>query len=237
VGTGAAHEIIDVPPNPFLATVGLRVEPAAPGAGVEFRLEVELGSMPPAFFRAVEDTVHAVLGEGLHGWPIPDCAVTMTHSGYWPRQSAMHAAFDKSMSSTAGDFRDLTPLVLRAALRRAGTRVEEPFHRFDFDLPSAVLGPALTLLAHNRAVPHETVVRGEAAHLSGVVPAARVHALQQRVPALTGGEGDLVCSFAGYQPVTGEVPERSRTQAVSSLAARSASRTRRSMPPGARRDS
>jgi ribosomal protection tetracycline resistance protein len=237
VGTGAAHEIIDVAPNPFLATVGLRVEPAAPGAGVQFRLEVELGSMPPAFFRAVEDTVHAVLGEGLHGWPIPDCSVTMTHSGFWPRQSAMHAAFDKSMSSTAGDFRNLTPLVLRAALRQAGTRVEEPVHRFDLDLPAADLGAALTLLARNRAVPHETVMRGEAAHLSGVVPAARVHALQQRIPALTGGEGDLACSFAGYQPVTGDVPERSRPQAVSSLAARSASRTRRSMPPGASRDS
>ena len=30
-------------PNPFLATVGLRVEPAPVGAGVAFRLEVELG--------------------------------------------------------------------------------------------------------------------------------------------------------------------------------------------------
>jgi ribosomal protection tetracycline resistance protein len=42
---------------PFLATVGLRIEPAAVGSGVEFRLEVELGSMPLAFFRAVEDTL------------------------------------------------------------------------------------------------------------------------------------------------------------------------------------
>ena len=55
VGTGAAFEIISKEPNPFLATVGLRVEPAAVGSGVEFRLEVELGSMPIAFFRAVED--------------------------------------------------------------------------------------------------------------------------------------------------------------------------------------
>ena len=44
VGTGAAVERLHQPPNPFLATVGLRVEPAAPGSGVEFRLEVELGS-------------------------------------------------------------------------------------------------------------------------------------------------------------------------------------------------
>ena len=50
-----------------------------------------------------------------------DCAVTMTHSGYAARQSHAHGVFDKSMSSTAGDFRALTPIVLMRALRRAGT--------------------------------------------------------------------------------------------------------------------
>ena len=50
--------------NPFLATVGLRVEPAPVDTGVEFRLEVELGSMPLAFFRAVEDTVRETLRPG-----------------------------------------------------------------------------------------------------------------------------------------------------------------------------
>src|SRR5262249_25680915 len=51
-GSGAAFEIIDTPPNPFLATVGLRVDPAPAESGVRFRLEVELGSMPFSFFKA-----------------------------------------------------------------------------------------------------------------------------------------------------------------------------------------
>ena len=122
VGTGAAFELIAKDPNPFLATVGLRVDPAPAGSGVTFRLEVELGSMPYAFFVAVEDTVRQTLGQGLHGWQVTDCVVTMTHSGYWPRQSHAHATFDKSMSSTARDFRQLTPLVLMDALAQAGTR-------------------------------------------------------------------------------------------------------------------
>ena len=118
VGTGTAVEIIGERPNPFRATVGLRVEPAPVGSGVEFRLEVELGSMPLAFFRAVEDTVRETLRQGLCGWQVLDCAVTMTHSGYW------------SPTSTAGDFRLLTPLVLMTALTEAGTVVCEPIHRF-----------------------------------------------------------------------------------------------------------
>ncbi|HEV2344840.1 MAG TPA: GTP-binding protein, partial [Actinocrinis sp.] len=85
VGTGAAFEIADKDGNPFLATVGLRVEPAPTGSGVTFHLAVELGSMPYAFFKAVEDTVHETLRQGIHGWQVTDCTVTMTHSGYWPR--------------------------------------------------------------------------------------------------------------------------------------------------------
>ncbi|HEV8172773.1 MAG TPA: translation factor GTPase family protein, partial [Actinoplanes sp.] len=52
IGVGEAAELIGVHPNPFLATVGLRVEPAPVGSGMRFQLGVELGSMPIAFFRA-----------------------------------------------------------------------------------------------------------------------------------------------------------------------------------------
>jgi len=104
IGTGEAVETIATEPNPFLATVGLRVEPATVGTGAAFRLGVELGSMPYAFMRAVEETVHATLQLGLCGWQVSDYTVTLTHSGYWARQSHAHGSFDKSMSSTAGDF-------------------------------------------------------------------------------------------------------------------------------------
>ncbi|WP_076260549.1 elongation factor G [Intrasporangium flavum] len=211
VGSGAAHELIGVAPNPFLATVGLRVDAAPAGTGVRFALEVELGSMPPAFFTAVEETVHATLGQGLHGWAVTDCVVTMTHSGYYPRQSHMHQKFDKSMSSTAGDFRGLTPLVLMEALRLAGTTVEEPFHRFDLEVPSDVLGATLTMLAHVRATPDGTTVLGDVTRLRGEVPAERLHELQQRVPGLTSGLGDLATGFDGYRPVAGAPPSRPRT--------------------------
>lgn len=211
IGTGTAVEIIDTDPNPFLATVGLRVEPAPPGTGVEFRLGVELGSMPYAFFRAVEETVRESLEQGIHGWRVTDCTVTMTHSGYWPRQSHAHAVFDKSMSSTAGDFRDLTPLVLMAALAQARTRVYEPVHRFRLDIPADALSPVLSALARLGAVPGAPLPRGAACLLEGEIPAARVHELERRLPTLTSGEGVLESSFHDYRPVRGTAPSRPRT--------------------------
>jgi ribosomal protection tetracycline resistance protein len=211
VGTGAAVERMAKDLNPFLATVGLRVDPAPPGAGVTFQLEVELGSMPYAFFAAVQDTVTETLGQGLHGWQVTDCVVTMTHSGYSPRQSHAHATFDKSMSSTARDFRQLTPLVLMDALTQAGTRVYEPMHRFQLELPADTFGQVLPVLAGLGAVPRATAPRGSSYLVEGEIPAARVHALTQQLPGLTRGEGVLESAFDHYRPVRGPVPSRPRT--------------------------
>ncbi|MFD8304699.1 GTP-binding protein [Streptomyces sp. NPDC059690] len=211
-GSGAAVEFNKKGANPFLATVGLRVDPAPAGSGVGFGLEVELGSMPYAFFKAVEDTVRETLGQGLHGWQVGDCTVTMTHCGYSPRQSHAHQGFDKSMSSTGADFRGLTPLVLMAALRRAGTRVLEPMHRFRVEAPADTLGALLPVLAALRAVPRTTETRGATCVLEGDVPAGQVHALGRRLPGVTRGEGELESAFDHYAPIAhGTVPERPRT--------------------------
>ena len=210
VGSGAAVEVIGQPPNPFLAGIGLRVDPAEAGAGVTFRLEIELGALPLAFLKAIEETVHLALHQGLYGWQVTDAVVTLTHSGYWPRQSHAHATFDKSMSSTAGDFRNLTPLVLMAALRQAGTQVLEPVHHFRLEVPADTVGAVLPALARLRAVPRGQTAGGPASVLDGDIPAARTHELQQQLPALARGEGLLESAFDHYQPVRGPYPVRAR---------------------------
>jgi ribosomal protection tetracycline resistance protein len=210
-GTGHAVEFKKKGENPFLATVGLRVEPAEAGAGVSFELEVELGSMPYAFIKAVEETVRETLQQGLHGWQIPDARIVMTHSGYSARQSHAHAVFDKSMSSTAGDFRFLTPLVLMTALKEAGTTVHEPMHRFRLEIPTDTTRAVLTALARLRAVPQVPALAAETSILEGEIPAAAVYQLEQQLPALTRGEGVLESAFERYQPVTGPIPSRPRT--------------------------
>jgi ribosomal protection tetracycline resistance protein len=210
-GTGAAVERLRTPPNPFLATIGLRLEPAAAGTGVKFDIGVELGSMPLAFFRAVEDTVRETLRQGLCGWEVTDCAVTMTHSGYIGKHSLGHQRFAKSMSSTGEDFRKLTPLVLMSALQQARTVVCEPIHRFRLDVPAGALAQLLPALTRLRAVPLAQVTGRGSTSLEGDIPAARVHELRQLLPALTRGEGVVECAFDRYEPVSGTAPARPRT--------------------------
>ncbi|GAA1426767.1 TetM/TetW/TetO/TetS family tetracycline resistance ribosomal protection protein [Microlunatus lacustris] len=210
---GRAVDRLADPANPFLATVGLRVEPVPVGTGVVFALEVERGAMPAAFFTAVEDAVRTTLAAGPHGWPVPDVRVVMTHSGYWPRQSHAHQTFDKAMSSTGADFRYLTPLVLMTALLRAGTEVCEPVHRFTLEAPRANQGAVLAVLAQLGAVPLDTGYQDGLVVVGGHVPAAAVHELRLRLPALTSGEGSLSTGLDHLRPVPGPPPERPRIDA------------------------
>lgn len=212
VGTGAAVEVLGEGGNPFLATVGLRVQPAPAGSGTTFRLGVEPGAMPLSFFTAVRDTVTATLAQGPHGWQVLDCTVTLTHTGYWARQSHAHATFDTSMSSTAGDFRLLTPLVLMAALADGGgTRVSEPAHRFHLTVPSDCLSAVLSALSRLRGIPLSSTASGAEHLVHGDIPAAAVHELTRRLPGLTRGEGVLETAFDHHRPVEGRTPIRSRS--------------------------
>ena len=205
---GAAVARIGEPDNPFLATVGLRIDPAVAGSGVSFRLDIELGALPLAFLRAIEDTVRATLQQGLYGWQVTDGTVTLTHSGYYPRQSHAHGHFDKSMSSTGADFRGLVPLVLMDALKQAGTQVYEPVQRFRLEIPADALGSVLPALARLHAIPEAPATRGSSCELEGEIRAARVRELERQLPGLTGGEGVLECVFGHYARVRGQPPSR-----------------------------
>ena len=207
IGTGAAAEFMGAGGNPFRATVGLRVEPGPAGSGTQFRLEVELGSMPSAFMKAVEETARETLRQGLHGWQVLDCLVTMTHSGYTPPPPYGWSKW----SSSAGDFRSLTPLVLMTALRQARTIVCEPISSLRLELPADCLPGVLAVLGRLRATQQTPDVAGETGVIAGEIPAGQVHDLQQQLPALTRGEGVVDSEFARYQPVRGEPPARRRT--------------------------
>ncbi|MDQ3424265.1 MAG: TetM/TetW/TetO/TetS family tetracycline resistance ribosomal protection protein, partial [Actinomycetota bacterium] len=77
VGVGSSVDRIKVDDNPYLAAIGLRVEAALVGHGVEFSPGIERGNLPPAFIAATEEGVRSALLQGLRGWEVTDCVVTM----------------------------------------------------------------------------------------------------------------------------------------------------------------
>ncbi|MEU9286244.1 tetracycline resistance ribosomal protection protein Otr(A) [Streptomyces sp. NPDC048275] len=177
-GTGEAYEEIQRHGHTgFWATIGLRIEPGPRGSGGAFTYETELGALPRAFHQAIEDTVHATLLTGPHGRPVTDYRATLVRSGF------------AAPISTAADFRGLTPIVLRRALERAGTRVYEPYHAFEVELPLDALAPVTALLASLGTRFEETTGGRTDWLVTGELPARRVRDIELRLPGLTHGEG------------------------------------------------
>ncbi|MEV5945456.1 translation factor GTPase family protein [Streptomyces sp. NPDC051993] len=179
-------------PSGYWATVGLRVAPAPYGTGNDFRYETELGALPRAFHQAVEETVYDVLRSGgPQGWAVTDCAVTLVRSGF------------DSVMSTAGDFRAATRIVLEHALRKAGTRVYEPYQAFELEVPIGALTAVTAQLSAMGALIEETTGGEEVRLLRGTVAARRVAALERRLPALTHGEAHWWSRPDGDRPLDG----------------------------------
>jgi ribosomal protection tetracycline resistance protein len=212
---GHAVELLNAESNPFRATIGVRVEPAPEDSGVRFELDVEPRVVPLYLYKTFEnfgvrmaEYVRAVLREGLLGWQVTDCLVTMTECMYSVPDGPPSR---RGPLSTAADFRKLTPLVLMEALDDAGTVVCEPMVRSTLEVPVASVGSVMTALHRVGAFVEMQSLRGDLSVVDAVVSAARARDLQRELSRLTGGEGVLESEFVGYQHVTGEPPVRRRT--------------------------
>jgi ribosomal protection tetracycline resistance protein len=209
-GTGASSALISQKATPYLATLGFRIERTPAGSGLACDLEVERGSMPPAFFVATWEGVRAGLAQGLSGWAIPDARVVLTHTGYYPRQSAMHQKFNKNISSVGADFRNLAPVLIHEALRQAGTVVCEPVETFHLEIPADAL-PAVTVTIARLSgrITGTSPVAGALA-LTGTLPTRSVQPLLAQIPEQTSGEGVFTSEVTHYMPTAGLPPARTR---------------------------
>jgi ribosomal protection tetracycline resistance protein len=214
-GTGEAVELLNTPTNPFHADLGLRIEPATPGSGVEVRFDLDDPREAPlylfktfgSFEEHMDEYVRLALEEGLYGWQVTDCAVTVTKIGY---SGSDGPPSRRGPLPTAGDLKKLTPIVLVQALGRGGSLVCEPVFRITAEVPTEAIGAVLASLGRLGAGAATPSQRGELSVLQTLLPASRVQDLRRQLPGLTGGEGVLESELAGYEPVTGDPPIRER---------------------------
>jgi ribosomal protection tetracycline resistance protein len=215
-GTGEAVELLNTPANPFHADLGLRIEPAAPGSGIELRVDdgIDPRDAPLYVFKTFDgfvermgEYVRLALGEGLFGWRVDDCVVTVTKIGY---SLADGPPSRRGPMPTANDLKKLTPVVLMQALERGGSTVCEPVFRISAEVPTEAIGAVLAALGRLGAGAGAPAQRGELSALETVLPASSVQDLRRQLPGLTGGEGVIESEFAGYQPATGDPPTRRR---------------------------
>lgn len=186
--------------NPFAAGVGLRITPADEGSGVQYqRTQQSLGRLPLAMYVGIEESVRAMLAEGIGGWEVTDILVELTFVEY------------SDPVTIVSDFRNLTPLVLASAIQTAGTHVCEPIQQFRLTVPDDLLPEAIRILMQGQAIIAESMVEGESAIITGTIPAGSVPMLERHLPGVSRGEGDLDHWHDCWRPISGDAPARART--------------------------
>ncbi|WP_439022303.1 GTP-binding protein [Bacillus thuringiensis] len=198
IGVGNSIEVMGEKANPFYATIGFKIERGELNSGITYNLGVELGSLPLAFHKAIEDTVFQTLKQGLYGWEVKDISVTLTHTGY------------ASPVTTASDFRNLTPLVLMDALKQAETCVYEPVDEFELTVPEHAISTAMYKLAAMPATFAEPIFNNDSYQLTGSLPVAKTEDFKRMLHSFTEGEGIFTTRPAGFAKLKPPFPTRKR---------------------------
>jgi len=204
-GKGSSQQLLQEMSNPTSATVGLIIEPSQPKSGVNFLLNVNPRLVPLHIYKTSQSFkqhmlqyIRDSLKQGLHGWQVTDCRVTMNLCDYYvgdgPRKP-----IGSTPATTAADFRKLTPIVLRAALKQAETVICEPIMQFKLETPAETLGTILPVILKLHGTVATTEMHESSCNLTGTIPAAQIHKLQQQLLGLTSGEGVLENEFGGYE--------------------------------------
>ncbi len=198
IGVGNSVEVMGEKTNPFYATIGFKIERGELNSGIIYKLGVELGSLPLAFHKAIEDTVFQTLKQGLYGWEVTDIIVTLTHTGY------------ASPVTTASDFRNLTPLVLMDALKQAETCVFEPVNAFELTVPERAISTAMYKLAAIPAAFADPIFNNDSYELTGSLPVAKTENFKRMLHSFTEGEGIFTTKPSGYKELKAPFPTRKR---------------------------
>ncbi|MFD1709892.1 elongation factor G [Ottowia sp. GY511] len=181
--------------------VHLRVEPLPRGAGFEFVDQVKGGTIPGQFMPAVEKGVREALAEGvIAGYPVEDLRV-IVHDGKHHPVDSKEIAFVTAGKKAA-----------RAAIRDAHPVVLEPIARIQITAPDSATGAITGDLSSRRGMVSGTD-SGKLGTLTvtGQAPVAELADYQNRLNALTGGQGSYALALSHYEVV----PPHLQTQLTS----------------------
>lgn len=189
----ASHTIhIEVPPNPFWASIGLSVTPLPLGSGVKYESRVSLGYLNQSFQNAVMDGIRYGLEQGLCGWNVTDCKICFEYGLYY------------SPISTPADFRSLAPIVLEQALKKSGTQLLEPYLSFTLYAPQEYLSRAYHDAPKYCATIETAQIKKDEVVFTGEIPARCIQAYRTDLAFYTNGRSVCLTEPKGYQATVGE---------------------------------
>ena len=181
------------------AEVHLLLEPGEPGSGLTVASACSEDELERNWQRLVLTHLKEREHPGvLTGAAVTDLKITLL-SG---RAHLKH--------TEGGDFRQATYRAVRQGLMQADCVLLEPWYDFRLEIPSGLIGRAMTDIERMHGTFGTPENNGGTAVLTGSVPASEMQDYQKEVAAYSRGNGRLFVTLKGYEPChnTAEVMER-----------------------------
>lgn len=171
------------------AEVHLLLEPGEPGSGLEFGVSCSEDMLDKNWQRLILTHLEEKAHKGvLTGSDITDMKITLV------------AGKAHLKHTEGGDFRQATYRAVRQGLRKARSVLLEPVYEYRLEVPSDMVGRAMTDIQKMYGTFHGPEIEGEMSVLTGIAPVVTMGGYQSEVTAYTRGRGRLSCTLKGYQP-------------------------------------
>ena len=171
------------------AEVHLLLEPGEPGSGLEFAVSCSEDMLDKNWQRLILTHLEEKAHKGvLTGSDITDMKITLV------------AGKAHLKHTEGGDFRPATYRAVRQGLRKARSVLLEPVYEYRLEVPSDIVGRAMTDIQKMYGTFQGPEIEGEMSVLTGVAPVVTMGGYQSEVTAYTRGRGRLSCTLKGYQP-------------------------------------
>lgn len=171
------------------AEVHLRLEPGEIGSGLTFETECSEEILAKNWQRLILTHLQEREHKGvLTGSGITDMKITLV-SG---RAHLKH--------TEGGDFRQATYRAVRQGLKMAQSVLLEPYYDFRLEIPTEMLGRAMTDIEriYGKINPPENY--GEYSVITGYAPVVTMRKYREDIAAYTKGQGKITCTLKGYLP-------------------------------------
>ena len=169
------------------AEVHLILEPAERGSGITIATECSEDVLDKNWQRLIFTHLLEKAHRGvLTGSALTDVKITLAAG----RAHLKH--------TEGGDFRQSTYRAIRQGLMQADNVLLEPYYEYRLEVPSEMVGRALTDIQRMSGEFNSPETEGDMAVLEGIAPVSEMQDYQREVTSYTRGRGRLSCIFKGY---------------------------------------
>jgi elongation factor G len=182
----------------------IELEPAEPGAGLDFLDEIKGGVIPKGFIPAVEKGIAEAMQHGtLAGYPVKDVRVHLVDGSH------------HSVDSSEMAFKIAGSMAFKQAMEQADPVLLEPIMLLTVTVPEDVVGDVVGDLNSRRGRPLGMEAKGTATEIKAEVPMAEVLDYARDLRQITGGRGEYTMEFARHEEIPSHLAQKVISEARS----------------------